>query len=60
MTKQQIDAAAGKYLLPGDLTIIVVGDRKVIDAQLAGLDLPIEYADTDTNVSGAEVSLRLR
>ncbi|MBO9499362.1 MAG: insulinase family protein [Novosphingobium sp.] len=51
ITKQQIDTAAGKYLAPGDLAIIVVGDRKVIDQQLAGLDLPIEYVDTDTNVS---------
>ena len=51
ITKQQIDTAAGKYLAPGDLAIIVVGDRKVIDQQLSGLDLPIEYDDTDTNVS---------
>ena len=54
ITKEQIDAAAREHLQPGGLTIIVVGDRKLIDPQLAGLDLPIEYADTDNNVSGAE------
>ncbi len=41
----QIDAMAAKYLAPDDMTIIVVGDRKAIDDQLAGLDLPIEYRD---------------
>ena len=39
----EIDAMAGRYLAPSDMTIIVVGDRKAIDAQLAGLGLPIEY-----------------
>ncbi len=50
----QIDSAARQYLAPNDLAIIVVGDRKVIDPQLEGLDLPIEYVDADTDVSGAE------
>jgi predicted Zn-dependent peptidase len=54
ITKQQIDEAAGKYLQPGGVAVIVVGDRKVIDEQLGGLDLPIEYADADNDVSGAE------
>ncbi len=35
ITKDQIDAAAGQYLQPGDLAIIVVGDRSVIDEQLS-------------------------
>lgn len=54
VTKEQIDAAAREHLQPGQLAIIVVGDRAIIDQQLAGLDLPIEYADTDNNVSGAK------
>ena len=38
-----IDAAAREYLRPGDLTIVVVGDRQVIDAQLEGLAMPVTY-----------------
>ena len=45
ISRQQIDAAAREHLQPGDLTIIVVGDRAVIDPQLSRLGLPIEYAD---------------
>ena len=37
-----IDASAAKYLDSGNLTIVVVGDRKVIDPQLAKLGLPVE------------------
>ncbi|HZF45116.1 MAG TPA: pitrilysin family protein, partial [Sphingomonadaceae bacterium] len=51
VTKESIDAAARQYLQPSDLAIIVVGDRKVIDQQLAGLDMPVEYVDIDSNVS---------
>jgi zinc protease len=40
---QAIDAAAAKYLQPDTMTIVVVGDRKQIDSQLAGLGIPIEY-----------------
>lgn len=54
VTKDAIDAAARQYLQPSDLAIIVVGDRKVIDQQLAGLDMPVEYADIDSNVSEAD------
>jgi predicted Zn-dependent peptidase len=49
-----LDAAARQYLGPDNLTIVVVGDRKVIDSQLASLRLPITYLDVDTNVSNAE------
>ncbi|MXO74910.1 insulinase family protein [Altererythrobacter aerius] len=38
-----IDAAAREYLQPDRMVVIVVGDRKVIDSQLAGIGLPIEY-----------------
>jgi predicted Zn-dependent peptidase len=43
----QIDAAARQYLSPEDLVIVVVGDRKQIDGQLAGLGMEIEYLDAD-------------
>jgi len=56
ITREQIDAAAQEYLQPGQLVIVVVGDRSAIAEQLTGLDLPIEYADTDNNVSDAESS----
>jgi predicted Zn-dependent peptidase len=40
---QAIDTAAGQYLSPENLAIIVVGDRKQIDEQLKTLAMPIEY-----------------
>ncbi len=49
--KTAIDAAARRYLGPDDLTIVVVGDRKEIDSQLAKLGLPISYLDVDMDVS---------
>lgn len=54
ITRENIDAAARTYLQPQGLTIVVVGDRSVIDEQLAGLGLPIEYHDADTSVSNVE------
>ena len=38
-----IDAAARQYLGPDNLAIVVVGDRAVIDAQLATLGMTAEY-----------------
>jgi len=38
-----IDAAAARYLQPEQMVVIVVGDRKAIDGQLATLGMPIEY-----------------
>ncbi len=38
-----IDAAASEYLQPAGMVIVVVGDRKQIDSQLAGLNMEIEY-----------------
>ncbi|WP_188643667.1 M16 family metallopeptidase [Tsuneonella deserti] len=49
-----IDTAARTYLGGDDLTIVVVGDRKVIDGQLAKLGLPITYLPVDTGVSSGE------
>jgi len=43
----QIDAAARQYLVPDDLAIVVVGDRRQIDDQLATLGMEIEYLDAD-------------
>jgi predicted Zn-dependent peptidase len=43
----KIDAAAREYLSPDSLAIIVVGDRKQIDDQLAGLGMEIEYLSAD-------------
>ena len=43
----QIDAAARSYLSPDDLAIVVVGDRKQIDDQLATLGMEIEYLNAD-------------
>ena len=51
ITQEDIDQAARTYLQPDDMVIVVVGDREVIDEQLEGLDLPLEFVDTDTNVS---------
>ena len=39
----QIDAAAAAYLHPRDLAIVVVGDRAVIDEQIATLGMDVEY-----------------
>ena len=49
-----IDTAAQTYLGPDNLTIVVVGDRSEIDAQLARLGLPTTYLDVDTDVSNAD------
>ncbi|MBX7483222.1 M16 family metallopeptidase [Qipengyuania qiaonensis] len=52
--KAAIDAAAREYLGPDNLTIVVVGDRKEIDAQLERLGLPTTYLDVDSDVSNAD------
>ena len=43
----KIDTAAREYLAPDQLAIIVVGDRKQIDEQLAGLGMEIEYLSAE-------------
>jgi zinc protease len=43
----RIDAAAQQYLAPDQLAIIVVGDRKQIDDQLATLGMEIEYLSAE-------------
>ena len=46
-----LDKAARSYLGADNLVFVVVGDRKVIDKQLQGIGLPIEYAPVDTSVN---------
>jgi predicted Zn-dependent peptidase len=45
-----IDEAARTYLHSDGLTIVVVGDRTIIDEQLVTLGLPIEYAEVAADV----------
>jgi zinc protease len=40
-----IDAAARQYLAGSDKVIVVVGDRKAIDPQLAKLGMPVEVME---------------
>ncbi|MET1755612.1 pitrilysin family protein [Novosphingobium sp. RD2P27] len=53
-----IEQAAREYLRPDGLTIVVVGDRKVIEPQLKGLGLPVEYREApalgDGGAEGSE------
>ena len=42
-----INDAAAQYLQPGNLAIVVVGDRRVIDDQLATLGMDMQYVDAD-------------
>ena len=49
MDAAALNAAAAQYLQPDNLTIVVVGDRKAIDAQLATLEMP---SNTSTQRSG--------
>ena len=39
-----LDVAAKTWLQPAGLVVVVVGDRKVVEAQLKGLGLPVEIA----------------
>ncbi len=45
---EAINAAAAEYLQPDDLTIVVVGDRSVIDEQIAELGTEVIYLDADS------------
>ena len=47
ITGEQIEMAAANYLRPEDMTIVVVGDRSVIDEQLADTGMEVEYLDAD-------------
>ena len=43
-----INAAAREYLQPGNITIVVVGDRETVEPQLEGLDIAVEYVEADS------------
>jgi predicted Zn-dependent peptidase len=40
-----LDGAAARFLQPQGLTIVVVGDRKVVEPQLKGIGLPVTYEE---------------
>ena len=44
-----IDAAAQTYLQPDGMTIVVVGTRKLVEPQLKGIGLPVEYRAAPTS-----------
>ncbi len=44
---EAINAAAAQHLHPRDMAIVVVGDRSVIDEQLATLGMEVEYLDAE-------------
>ncbi|MFM2301358.1 MAG: hypothetical protein RLZZ84_1094 [Pseudomonadota bacterium] len=43
-----IDRAAASWLQPGGLVFVVVGDRKLIEPQLKGVGLPVEFMPAPT------------
>lgn len=43
----RIDAAAQTFMRPDNMAIVVVGDRSVIEPQLAQLGLPVEVMEAD-------------
>ncbi|WP_334185740.1 M16 family metallopeptidase [Novosphingobium sp.] len=49
-----IGAAATQYLQPRGLTFVVVGDRKVVEAQLKGLGIPVEVREAPAAPEGQE------
>ena len=49
-----IDRAARTWLGAEGLTFVVVGDRKLIEPQLKGIDLPVEIAVVDSKPANGE------
>lgn len=47
ITPEDIDAAAATYLQPEDLTIVVVGDRSLVEPQLEAAGMEAEYISAD-------------
>lgn len=60
--KPAIEQAARTYLRPDGMTLVIVGDRKVIEPQLKGLKQPIEYraasslTDSDATINDIQTS----
>ncbi|EIZ78622.1 peptidase M16 domain-containing protein [Novosphingobium sp. Rr 2-17] len=51
---QAIGAAASQYLQPKALTIVVVGDRKIVEPQLKNLGIPVEVRAAPADPQGGE------
>lgn len=49
VTIDDVNQVANKYLDPSKMAIVIVGDRKVIEARLKELGYPVMYLDTDGN-----------
>lgn len=43
-----LNAAARDYLQPGNITVVVVGDRETVEPQLETLDMSVEYIDAES------------
>lgn len=52
ITLDQVNGMAKKYLDPSKMAIVIVGDRKVVEAGLKELGYPLTILDTDGNVIG--------
>ena len=49
VTLADVNQVANKYLDPSKMAIVIVGDRKVIEARLKELGYPVTYLDADGN-----------
>lgn len=49
---KQIGEAAAQYLQPAGVTFVIVGDRKVVEPQLAGIGLPVETVAAPATTGG--------
>ncbi len=49
VTIDDVNRVANKYLDPSRMAIVIVGDRKVVEAGLKELGSPVIYLDTDGN-----------
>jgi predicted Zn-dependent peptidase len=45
---EDINDAARDYLQPGNITIVVVGDRETVEPQLEALEMDVDYIDADS------------
>jgi zinc protease len=50
VTLDDVNRVANKYLDPSKMAIVIVGDRKVIEAKLKELGYPMTFLDADGNV----------
>jgi predicted Zn-dependent peptidase len=45
---EHINNAAAEYLQPGNITVVVVGDRETVEPQLENLDIDVTYVDAES------------